>query len=132
MKAITLWQPWASWIMWGWKTIETRTHNRFHCLAGQTIAIHAAKRFDRNAIELARNYLRDEQIARCVDAENFPLGAILGTAHVRLTTYCLPEDSAHALIECDSERLGLFLGIVTPFDKPIPYKGRQGIFEVQL
>lgn len=44
MKAISLWQPYASLIAAGKKTIETRTHSRRRSLAGQRIAIHAAKR----------------------------------------------------------------------------------------
>lgn len=34
IKCISMWQPWAWWVMRGWKTIETRTHNRFKGLAG--------------------------------------------------------------------------------------------------
>jgi predicted transcriptional regulator len=41
MKVITLWQPWASFIALGWKTIETRTHDRFKNLVCERIAIHA-------------------------------------------------------------------------------------------
>lgn len=46
MKAITIWQPWASLIMSGRKAIETRTHDRFKGLVGQRIAIHAGRRWD--------------------------------------------------------------------------------------
>ena len=42
MKAITLWQPWASLIAAGAKTIETRTWSPPHSLIGQPLAIHAA------------------------------------------------------------------------------------------
>lgn len=44
MKAITLWQPWASLIALGVKTIETRSWGAPRSLIGQRIAIHAAKR----------------------------------------------------------------------------------------
>ena len=42
MKAITLWQPWASLIADGTKTIETRSWAPPSSLLGQRIAIHAA------------------------------------------------------------------------------------------
>jgi hypothetical protein len=44
VKTITLHQPWASLIACGLKTIETRTHDRFRSLVGETVAIHAGKR----------------------------------------------------------------------------------------
>jgi len=33
MPVITLWQPWASWVIEGRKRIETRTHDRLGSLA---------------------------------------------------------------------------------------------------
>ena len=44
MKAISLWQPWASLIAAGAKTIETRSWAPPKAIIGQRIAIHAAKR----------------------------------------------------------------------------------------
>lgn len=44
MKALTLWQPWASLIALGVKTIETRSWAAPKSLIGQRIAIHASKR----------------------------------------------------------------------------------------
>ena len=43
MKALTIWQPWASLIAEGAKTIETRSWSAPASLIGQRIAIHAAK-----------------------------------------------------------------------------------------
>lgn len=43
MKVITLWQPWATLIPLGLKTIETRSFPAPKSLVGQTIAIHSAK-----------------------------------------------------------------------------------------
>lgn len=51
MKVITLWQPWATWVVLGWKTIETRLHPRFASLAGQVIGIHAGLKFDDLAMD---------------------------------------------------------------------------------
>lgn len=47
MKALSLWQPWASLIAHGIKTIETRSWPPPKSLIGQRIAIHAAKRWTR-------------------------------------------------------------------------------------
>ena len=44
MKAITLWQPWASMVAMGLKQNETRSWAPPKALIGERIAIHAAKR----------------------------------------------------------------------------------------
>jgi hypothetical protein len=53
MKAISLWQPWASLIACGAKPFETRSWAPPRELIGQTIAIHAAKKIDKDAAEMA-------------------------------------------------------------------------------
>lgn len=49
MKAISLWQPYASLIAAGIKQFETRSWAPPKAMIGQTIAIHAAKKVDPNA-----------------------------------------------------------------------------------
>lgn len=66
---ITLYQPWATWIMRGWKTIETRTHNRFACLDHKTILIHAGKITDLFA-DKTWILLNSEQNAQVCDARD--------------------------------------------------------------
>ena len=44
MKALTVWQPWASIIIAGWKPYEWRDNNRAKAYAGQRIVIHAGAR----------------------------------------------------------------------------------------
>lgn len=53
MKAISLWQPWASLIACGIKPFETRSWAPPRHLIGQSIAIHAAKKIDRSAAGFA-------------------------------------------------------------------------------
>jgi len=48
MKAITIWQPWASLIAVGAKKNETRSWKAPKELIGQRIAIHAAKKLDKD------------------------------------------------------------------------------------
>lgn len=49
MKAISLWQPWASLIACGAKPYETRSWAPPRDLIGQPIAIHAAKKVEKGA-----------------------------------------------------------------------------------
>ena len=53
MKAISLWQPWASLIAAGAKPYETRSWAPPRELIGQPIAIHAAKKIDKGAAQFA-------------------------------------------------------------------------------
>jgi hypothetical protein len=55
MKAISLWQPWASLIACGAKPFETRHWAPPRELIGQRISIHAAKKVDRDAKEFAQD-----------------------------------------------------------------------------
>jgi len=56
LPAITLWQPWATWIALRWKTIETRPHPHLARLAGFRVALHAGKRLHREAFSIAKAY----------------------------------------------------------------------------
>ena len=57
MKAISLWQPWASLIAAGVKPYETRSWAPPRELIGQPIAIHAAKRIDKGAAQFAEELM---------------------------------------------------------------------------
>lgn len=57
MKAISLWQPWASLIACGAKPYETRDWAPPRALIGQTIAIHAAKKIDKGAAQFAEELM---------------------------------------------------------------------------
>jgi hypothetical protein len=57
MRAISLWQPWASLIACGAKPFETRSWAPPRYLIGQTIAIHAAKKIDKGAVEFAEELI---------------------------------------------------------------------------
>lgn len=125
LPVITLYQPWATWIMRGWKTIETRTHSRFACLNGKTILIHAGMNTDASAI---RNpYLTHEQLV--TNPDEMVNGFILGSASVKAYSRLDKRHSRDALIECElTERYGLHLADITRFEKPIRENGSMGIW----
>lgn len=127
--AITIYQPWATWIVRGWKTIETRTHNRFACLNNKTVLIHAGMKTDAAA---ANNpYLTREQIMH--NPEAVVNGYILGSVHVSDFRKLDLIDSKAALIDCGSvERYGLFLDQIVQYPQPIPVKGDMGIWYFDL
>lgn len=111
LPVITLYQPWATWIMRGWKTIETRTHNRFACLEDKTILIHAGLKTDAEAFN--NPYLTKEQ--RLLNPDEMINGFILGSALVTAHLHCIMNDSKRALIECQTSRRGLQTGAQVVF-----------------
>ena len=140
MKAITLWQPWASLIAAGHKTIETRTHNRFAGLVGERIAIHAGTRYDPRTwagtwgvphylgrmSALSISQIRDI----CYDCPKLPRGAVVCTAVVLEYRLLTRDDSDAAL--CSARGLcGLILGDIKQLADTVTVRGHQGIWSWQ-
>lgn len=133
MKAISLWQPWASLVALGAKQIETRHWQAPAAITGQRIAIHAAKRE-------SQLYLCDiEPFSKWIAREEVPLGAIVATAvldrSVSMTVEGIerlvnlhPEE--HAFGNYAVGRFAWVLRDVKALRRPIPFKGRQGVFDV--
>jgi len=134
IPVITLYQPWATWIAIGLKTIETRKHNRFECLKNKMIAIHAGKKYDFEAYDVAERYLSSGQMD-VLSRMQYPKSCIVATAYV--DDFQLLNDKDHsekALIECVTLRYGLFLKVVNnySYDPKIFVKGHQGIWYIDL
>lgn len=127
LPVITLYQPWATWIMREWKTIETRIHNRFSSLNGKTILIHAGQRTDDSSLAIRNPYLTKEQIL--FNPDEVVNGFILGSAFVYDFMALTDHDSQKALIDCGTvDRYGLFLDQINKFQNTIPVKGEMGIW----
>ena len=138
MKAISLWQPWATFVSLEWKTIETRTHERFRGLVGQRIAIHAAKKIDTSGNW--RNFLSWENFQN--DATDYlnikkVSGTILCTATVatarwapKYVNFPEREDWNKKALCHVAGKFCLFLEDINPIMTRIEVRGRQGIFEV--
>ncbi len=136
LRAISLYQPWASLIVEGHKTIETRLHTRFRHLHHQRIAIHAGKKYDQRAwreIEAVHPSQEALNIALPINAHRLTQGAILGTALVHNVGWLSSVHSNLAMIPCgDVKRFGLFLSEIHKLEQPIPAKGAQGAWNWAL
>lgn len=126
---ITLYQPWATWVIRGWKTIETRTHNRLYCLRKKTVLIHAGQKLDKSAMD--NIYLTKEQLS--FNPEEIVHSAILGSVYIDETGLLCGDDyeNKSALIYT-KDRYGLFLEKIEQFAEPIPAKGDMGIWYYDL
>jgi hypothetical protein len=84
-RCISMYPPWSNWVGLGWKTIESRTHQRFKSLVGQRIAIHSAVRWDEYWLEIAGKHLSEAQIAR---------------THDFLRIYCMQKGKVSGAVIC--------------------------------
>lgn len=143
MKAISLWQPWATAIARGLKRVETR--------AWQTeyrgpLAIHAARRMERAAMdELIR---RGVPLPAEANAQTYPLGALVAVAELATicTTRALRNDAdgslwtvrgqdifgphERALGDYSDDRYAWILRDVRVLARPVAWRGMRGIFNV--
>lgn len=128
---ITLYQPWATWIMRGWKSIETRTHERFSCLLNKTILIHAGMKTDGSDLTVKNPYLTKEQIL--FNPDEVVNGAILGSVYVDACGWLCGDsyENKSALIDTRN-RYGLFLTEIEVLPFPIYIKGSIGIWYYDL
>ena len=138
MKAISLWGPWALWVAMKWKTIETRTHDRFKGLEGQTIAIHMAKKVDttQGLIPEGRNIGSTVEVLNVAMLMELWAGKVICTAFVDKARWAPNvgfverEDwDKRACCSVAGKHL-LFLSGIQYLAKPVPFTGRQGIFNV--
>jgi len=134
MNVITLYEPWATWILWGWKFIETCGHDRFRGLRGATIGIHAGLKFDEFWPDVAFKYLAGKQLAEMAVRIGMRDGGMLHgrmvcTARVAECRPLTAADSPLALCDCSGgDRYGLVLADVQPIEGHPKVKGQRGIW----
>lgn len=153
MKAISLWQPWSSLVVHGFKRVETRhwaTDYRGRLL------IHAAKHWTKAERETTAGFFsaypetRDAfplDSPRCGQvfapgtgqAIVVPLGAIVGSVDLTHCAGMTEEDCASFELEQPREyalgnwqpgRFAWILENPVAYETPVPYKGLQSLFSV--
>ena len=153
MKAITLWQPWASAMALGAKRIETR---HWPTNVRGPVAIHAAKRCVRRELDeysYTPLWLAALEISLVGDdlTTLLPFGAIVAVGNL---VDCRPTESfssseietirrrpdTHPLPRerwCERDmgnygpgRFGWVFEEMRPLAEPVPFKGAQGFFNV--
>jgi hypothetical protein len=127
MKALSLWQPWASAIALGHKRIETR---HWSTDFRGPLAIHAAKLFTSEQRDFHIAEMRSWRLPR-----ELPFGAIVALA--RLVDVVPTEQLATHVGDVEAlygnygpNRFGWLLADIEPLAVPVPFTGRQGLFHV--
>lgn len=145
MKALTVWQPWASLIAAGVKPYEFRGWAAPRGLIGQRIAIHAgARKPRRGEIEELRLIvghgkggaagILDGALPILEHAESLWFSAIVCTAVLGEPFSAANGLPALGITRNDSDRAGHFnfawpLTQIERLEPPIPAKGAQGFWE---
>lgn len=131
--AVTLIQPWASWISWGWKPMETRTHRLLSGLVGREFYLHAGRKWDPSAMDIARRWLDEDQLAYtakvCPAIHSCIIARCTGVSFRLMTARDEELALIHHLDELGNPRYGLMVQAV-PLPSPVFIKGHQGIWYV--
>lgn len=135
MKAISLWQPWASLVVLGKKRIETRSWATSY---RGPLLVHAAKRWgpDERAICWERPFVDAlaEFVGTMPGDRLLPLGCIIGMVNVTgciLTTAAnVPAGDEYYFGDYAPGRYQWHTSDAIAFAEPIPWKGSQGFFDV--
>lgn len=123
MNAITIWRPWALWIVSGIKTIETRRHGLFRFTVGQRLAIHAGQAVDEQAWDMAEKATGERP------GPDVGEMGVVGVARVVEARRLTDADNKAAM--CMAKGLfGLFLAERKRITPAIPCKGQQGIWQL--
>lgn len=134
MKALSLWQPWASAIAVGAKKIETRGRRMNY---RGLLAIHAAKKRSRELDNVSLALAR--MLRGCVDLpgpSDLPRGAVVAIVEVvtcrEMDRAWIDEQHAieRALGDWQPGRFGIVLTCVRRLAKPYPLRGRQGLWNI--
>ncbi|HOV79542.1 MAG TPA: ASCH domain-containing protein [Bacillota bacterium] len=154
MKAISLWQPWASLVATGAKKIETRSWPTRH---RGPLAIHAAKRYPKKfqALENQEPFYSALRPGGIYKYPSFSCGAVVAICkledilfitkkglHAFTTKYGglsynpepklpLPTEQEFVFGDYTPGRFAWILGDVQSLPKSIPAKGNQGLWELE-
>ena len=129
MKAISLWQPWASAIALGHKRIETRGWSTRY---RGPLAIHATKRWATEERDMARMFETRYGMEGLSDPPRGCVVAVADLVSVRPTDHLMETigETEEMLGNYGPGRFGFMLEDVRKLDDPVPWRGMQGFFEV--
>ena len=129
MKAISLWQPWASAMALGWKRNETRSWSTKY---RGPLLIHAAKKIIGWPSIDIQSMFEEDDIA--FQPSDLPRGVLLCKVDLidcrKIFIHNRPEGIERALGDYTSGRFMWITDNLRPFLYPIPYRGSQGFFDV--
>lgn len=128
MRGLTLWQPWASAIALGLKTVETRSWETDY---QGPLAIHAAKRSMR--VEELSQPGYEQLVAKQINFDALPYGEVVALVHLDrcvATPFTLAKVSEAYWGDFSEDRFGWLLSDIRPLAEPLPLNGARGLWHV--
>lgn len=138
MKALSIWQPWASLFMSEHKKIETRSWPAPYSIRGQRIAIASTKTIrPEQRKPVSEDAFRVHYAATgLADLQKLPMGCVLGS----VTVVRCKEIDSELLLELNEQeeafgiygpgRFAWLLADPEPLDRPVVVRGGQGALEL--
>lgn len=136
MKALSIQQPWAYLIVHGFKDMENR---RWRTAFRGRVYVHAGKKFDGeglawltdNTPEVPNDFVGKAmagdtsayEVLMELDPDEYPVGAIVGEVDI---VDCVTKSESPWFFG----PYGFVLANPVQYEKPIPYKGSLGLFDV--
>lgn len=142
MRALSLWQPWATLIRIGAKKCETRSWGTNY---RGPIAIHAAKKVSPDFGEICHSepFCAALSKAGYDEMECFEFGSIVAIADLVAVKQIVlgipsnpkkfmiaPADPEYSFGNYEAGLYGWILDRIRPIPEAIPYKGMQGLFAI--
>lgn len=118
MKALTIREPWVTCILKHGKRIENRNWRLPQGMQGQTIALHTAKKLDKDGFTAAAELAEIEK-SELVDV--LPMGMIVATARIVKCVAKSPDKWFFG-------PYGFVLDEIKPLATPIPARGALGFW----
>lgn len=148
MKALTLWQPWATAVAHLGKQVENRTWAPPSGLIGKPLAIHAGKRVDKESLTELLFQMREGTLPRrpeLLTASQMPVGHVVAVARVAgwlCSDGVIPmldeKRTFHGITEAQATEawkgswwcgpVGWYFDRVLALPKPVPCSGAQGLW----
>lgn len=132
MKAISIRNPWAAWIVHRFKTVETRTHAQFSKHVGDFVAIHCSKAMPisylNESVRHAARYVAADKMDAWIQfcqTHDFraDLSCVLGTVQFQNHFWISRDDWNEEALCSARETYGLQFTPIKTFERPIPAKG---------
>lgn len=139
MKVFSVWQPWATLLVRGFKKIETRGWPAPQYLIGQRLGVAATASVKGPQLRAYREpgFALHYATTGMPELDQLPYGALLGTAVLSQCVSISPEFMASlspaelSFGWYEEGRWAWVLKEPVALSTPIPVKGRQGLWEIE-
>lgn len=132
---LSVWQPWASLLTLGIKSIETRCDPAPEALVGRRIALHASSTPSKDQVFRWVEWKYPEAVERLkaagLDWPELPRGVVLATATLAETRKTDWRDWPKTMSPVE-DFWGWCFEDIRPLDAPIAFAAEAGLHEVEL